>query len=89
MTAAAIGAEEELFTLTWLSTSNRVILTIFRVCIASDAVIEHDDGEVVWGRFMSLQELDGMMREGKPFVPGGLKAWQEAQARAIPNKYLK
>ena len=52
-------------------------------------LVEHDDGEVVWGRFMSLQELDGMIREGKPFVPGGLKAWQETQARAIPNKYLK
>jgi isopentenyldiphosphate isomerase/transposase InsO family protein len=77
-----------LFTVTWLGSRNRVILTIFRVCVGEGVKIVHDDGEVVWGKFISLSELEAMMQREK-FVPGGLKAWQETVDRSLHTQYLK
>lgn len=81
-------ALHRLFTVTWLGSRNRVILTIFRVCVPEGVKIVHDDGEVVWGKFVSLSELEVMMQREK-FVPGGLKAWQETVNRSFHTRYLK
>ena len=78
---------EPLFTVTWLGSRNRVILSVFRVCVHGDNDVVHNDGEVVWGKFMGLAELSNRM-ERDPFVPGGLKAWRETVARGIHTKYL-
>jgi hypothetical protein len=77
----------QLFTVTWLGLRNRVILSVFRVCVRGDGDVEHDDGEVVWGKFVSLHELEERMKRDQ-FVPGGLKAWQETVARGLHTQYL-
>eukprot|EP00960_Hanusia_phi_P024442 719722-Hanusia_phi.AAC.1 len=47
--------------------------------------IKFNDGEVIWGKFMSLVELEEMIQK-ENFVPGGLKAWQETVERGFHDK---
>jgi len=78
---------EELFEVVWLASTNRVVLRVFRV-EAEDADVSYNDGEVVWGKFMPLAELEAMMAK-ESFVPGGKKAWEETVKRDLHTKYLK
>mmetsp|Transcript_10047 Transcript_10047/g.15721 ORF Transcript_10047/g.15721 Transcript_10047/m.15721 type:complete len:234 (+) Transcript_10047:1-702(+) len=81
------GQLEHLFDTVWLGSKNRVFLSCFRV-VAEDSDISHNDGEVVWGQFISLSELHNMM-QSEDFVPGGLKAWAETCSRNLHHKYLQ
>ncbi|EKX30926.1 hypothetical protein GUITHDRAFT_149609 [Guillardia theta CCMP2712] len=55
------------------------------VAVEGEHEIKFNDGEVIWGRFMSLVELEDMMSK-EEFVPGGLKAWQETVDRGFHTK---
>ena len=59
-----------------------------QVAVEGEHEINFNDGEVIWGRFISLVELEDMMSK-EEFVPGGLKAWQETVDRGFHTKVVK
>ena len=86
---APAGASVEFMReVTWLGSRNRVLLSLYRVEVQRDSDVRFADGEVVWGAFHTLAELrEAMGREA--FVPGGLKAWSEAEKGGFVERYLR
>jgi len=69
-----------MFTHDFMGPRNRVIVSCFQVVMHKPQTIRHDDGEVVWGQWMNITDLEKMI-EKEEFVPGGLCMWNEALRR--------
>lgn len=77
-----------LFTTKFMSRKIRCFVDMYRVEYSEGNAIRHDDGEVVWGKFMSLDELQAMM-ENETFVPGGLACWRALCEQGFDKTFLK
>jgi len=77
-----------LFTTKFMSQKIRCFVDMYRVEFGESDAIRHDDGEVVWGQFMSLEELHAMMDKEK-FVPGGLACWRALCEQGFDRAFLK
>eukprot|EP00240_Pyramimonas_obovata_P005332 CAMPEP_0118924278 /NCGR_PEP_ID=MMETSP1169-20130426/2488_1 /TAXON_ID=36882 /ORGANISM="Pyramimonas obovata, Strain CCMP722" /LENGTH=412 /DNA_ID=CAMNT_0006865375 /DNA_START=115 /DNA_END=1353 /DNA_ORIENTATION=+ len=71
-----------MFTHEFMGPRNRVIVSCYRVVMHKPETIRHDDGEVVWGQWMSVEDLKEMI-EDKQFVPGGLAMWKETVRKEV------
>lgn len=74
------GEPRYLFFTRYEGPHSRALIRVYEV--VWDGPIVHCDGEVAWGRFFDVAELDQALADGLPVVPDGALCYAEYAGRA-------